>query len=221
MTKSTSNPSSEGRPPLPKNLTVWLLAAGAGLLVVILLIVAVSRPAQPAMFTAAPQSGAVPDAVVDNSEAERRALAKAELQRLQHDGEETRRMLSECEQELAAWDREVEAELIGKRGRAVAADKESLARFSAVYRQSRQSKTEIDACRNRVGTLLEPVTAALASGAFHVPSGDTSNKFSTERQFVQAAHQSLRNARQNVLSVFADAKRKGATGTQTLKDALK
>lgn len=219
MTESTSNPNTEKRPALPKNLAIWLVAAGAGMLLLILLVVAVSRP-PPVQVSAPLPSGVASELVVDSSQLEKRALAKAELQRLQLEGQEIRRLLQECDQELAAWDKEVESELSGKRGQAVAADNESLERFSAVYRLRRPSKTDLDACGDRVTTLLEPITAALASGALYVPSGDANSKVAAERQIAQAARNSLRDARQNVLSVFEIAQKKGASGTQFLKDAM-
>jgi len=220
MTKSSPNSNPEPRQALPKNIVIWLVAAAAGLLVIILLIVAVSRPAQPSSVSLGPASAAVPGLVLDNADAERRALAKAQLQRLQHEGVEIIRVLNECEQELVAWDREVQSELTGKRGQAVAADTESLERFAAVYGQPRTSKSELDGCRSRVDALLEPVMAALSSGSFYTPAGDTANQLASERQFAEIRRQTLRQTRQDALSVFAYAERKGATGTRSLQEAL-
>jgi len=220
MAKSTPNSNPEHGQALPKNIVIWLVAAAAGLLVAILLIVSITRPGQPAAVNVAPATAALPDLVLDNSEAERRALAKSQLQRLQHDGENVRRLLDECEQELAAWDREVESELAGKRGQAVAADGESLAKFSAVYRQPRAKKSELLACRDRVDAVLEPVMAALSSGSLYVPTGDTTSQLVAERQFAQKSQQALQESRQNALSVLSGAERKGISGNRTLKDAL-
>lgn len=216
-----TDPKPETRFPLPRNIIVWIVAAGGGLLLIILIIIAVSRPATPTITSVvAPPSSGLPESGMDNAEAERRAVARAQLQRYQHDADDVRGLLAECDKELAAWDREVESELTGKRDRAVAGDNEALERFSAVYGQPRTAKAELDACRERLATLLQPVAAALASGAVYVPSGDANTKLSAERQFAQSAQKTLRDARQDALSVFAEAERKGHTGTQTLKEAL-
>lgn len=216
-----TDPNPEPRFPLPRNLILWLAAVGGALLLIILIIVSVSRPAAPTITTVLTSTpSAAPEPGVDNAEAERRAVARAELQRFQQDAEDARRLLTEGEQALAAWDREVESELTGKRGRAVAADTEALARFSAVYSQPRTAKVELDACRERLATLLQPVAAALASGAVYVPSGDANSKLSAERQFAQSAQKTLHDIRRDALSVFAEAERKGPGGTQTLKEAL-
>jgi len=135
-----TNPKSEIRITLPRNPAVWLVVGAAVLLLIILLIMAVSRPAAPtiASLTSAPSAAASTassptQTTADPAEAEHRAVARAQLLRFQQDAEDARRALADCDQELAVWEKEVGTELTGKRGRAVAADNESLQRFCAVY----------------------------------------------------------------------------------------
>ncbi len=219
MTKSNAGTNGGTAPIVSKNLVIWLIAGAAGLLFLILLVVAVSRPATPLVVSATPVDESMP--VLDGAQTERRALAKAELQRLQQEGELVRRTLAECEQEIAAWDREVEPALTGNNGQAVAADRESLERFHAVYHQPRIAKSELDACRERLDTILQPVAAALASGTLYVPSSEASAKLSAERKFSETARQSLHEAVRNAVAVIADAQRKATTGDRPLQDAMK
>ncbi len=218
LAEQGSNPKTPSG--FPRNLILWLVGGAAALLLMILLVVAVSRPPAPALIGATPSSSAASEFVLDNSEAERRAFAKAQLQRLQHDGEVVRELLGDCEKELQAWAREIEPELTGKRGQAVAAAPSSLERFSAVYQQPRPRKSDIDACRGRVDALFEPVAEALTQDAVYLPNAQITDQLASEQRFAESSLQTLRQLRQDAWSVLSAAERSGATGTRSLHDAL-
>ncbi|MBI1826057.1 MAG: hypothetical protein HY287_02445 [Planctomycetes bacterium] len=205
----------------------YALGAGAvTVLTIILLFSMYSRVAPPGVPVPAISDTALSPAgpaqvSVDGGEQQRQAFAKAQLQRLVEEGKEITRVLKEAEAQLALWAKEIEPELLGPRGKSLAADPAAVERFHAVYTQPRAKPEEIAACRSRLDTVVRPAEITLAGGASaYVPDPAVMQMLDKEKAIAEDLLRSAREAHESAIALLNKAAQTKAVGTQTLSDAL-
>lgn len=105
------------------------------------------------------------DTDIQQEKAQQLAIRRAKVQAVLDRGQEVARGLSDTQAEADRWHQTLEALLTNEDGRRIAASRDQLEHFEALWAQEPPSRESIAALRRRLAEVLQPVEESLESNA--------------------------------------------------------
>ena len=154
-----------------------------------------------------------------------RQAAMTALRRYQHQLKDVSEVHEQLQQQILAWQNEIEPTLKNDSGQFLAPHSDLVRRFSATYQAPRFTQADLDAAKSRVHDLLVPIDDALVGkGTLFNPDDDAGktlpSQIQEERELVQQALTSLRQGRSAAVALLEQAKALGKKADYTLAEAM-
>jgi len=154
-----------------------------------------------------------------------RQAAQTALRRYQYQLKDASDIHERLQEQIEAWQNEIEPCLKNERGQFLAAQPDLVRRFAAAYRAPRFKQADLEAAKSRVAELSRPFDDALGGrGALFNPDDDDKKTLAAqiqqEQQLAQNALSNLRQARNAASAILEQAKTLGNKATYTLAEAM-
>lgn len=152
---------------------------------------------------------------------ERIAVAKRACQEAIDRGQNILGLVTEYEEEVKAWNNNVETLLTNERGKVLAGTPAYILAFRKLMEQRRPHGADAAAIRTRVSTLIEPIRAALAAEqSTYKPSAEFMAALEAENAAVISLIDQYRKPRLEVEALLRQAEMAGTPAEVTLERAM-
>ncbi|MBI3782847.1 MAG: hypothetical protein HY270_05535 [Deltaproteobacteria bacterium] len=160
-----------------------------------------------------------------DAEAQKRdqiALARDALSLKLQEGDKLLRRIDTLKDEATLWNKDIETLMTNERGRALTSDRRFIETCSAAYAKERPPLADVDATRQRIADLLQPLRVTLKDAkSSYTLDPQIANAIDATKRWTEDGLTAYHDARVTIQGQLAEAERAGGKPTsETLRAAI-